>query len=63
MVSPIFGVESVEDALKINKGAVPEGVRDIISIDVGGESGDEHCIIHLRQSKDGHIFFSVEKIL
>jgi hypothetical protein len=58
---PIFGVESVEEALKMNKGAVPEGVRDIISIDVGGESGDEHCIIHLRQTKDGHIFFSIEK--
>lgn len=59
---PIFGAESVEQALKMLQGEVPEAVRNIISVDVGGEAGDQHCIIHLRQCKSGHVFFAIEKL-
>ena len=58
----IFSLESVDNALKINPGAVPAGIRNVISVDVGGESNDPHAIIHCRQTFQGHLFFTVEKL-
>ena len=59
---PIFSAEAVEESLKPMKGDVPEAVRNILSVDVGGESGDPHCVVHLRQCKTGHVFFAIEKL-
>jgi len=60
--TPFISATALEYIFTEYKGNLPESIFRCISIDVGGELGDPHCIVKLWQSKDKSIFWDVHKL-
>lgn len=60
--TPFISATALEYIFTEYKGSLPESIFRCVSIDVGGELGDPHCIVKLWQAKDKSIFWNVHKL-
>ena len=60
--TPFISATALDYMFKKYESVIPETIFRCISIDVGGELGDKHCIVKLYQTKEKHIFWEVHKL-
>ena len=59
--TPFISATALDYIFREYKGQIPNTIFRAVSVDVGGELGDKHCILNIYQAKDKSIFWEVHK--